>query len=265
MEDNDRRAPRGASGQPQDAVPPAGGGPSPLVRGRSLSDLVRAEVERMILEGVLAPNQRVNENALAQALGVSRGPIREACSSLAGMGLMEAIPNRGFFVRSLSEEEARDVAEARAGVFAYCARLLASRVTADEIEDLRRLVAEMDRQARAGDATGYYDSNLEFHGTVARLCGNRRLCEIYEGLVRELHIQRLRGLGSAEAMLASNAGHRALVEALAARDPSAAFEAARLNAARGIARSFPERDSTPGQEDTAPASPRPRRDAPARR
>lgn len=221
------------------AAPDGEGGAAPVVRARSLSDQVRAAIERMILDGALAPNQRVNENALAQALGVSRGPVREACSSLAGMGLMEAIPNRGFFVRALSEEEARDVAEARTGVFAYCARLFATYATPADLARLRELVEEMERQAKASDSAGYYDTNLEFHGTVAARCGNRRLAEIYAGLVRELHIHRLRGLGNIEAMLDSNAGHRALVEALAARDPAAAFEAARMNAARGMTRSFP--------------------------
>ena len=255
--DDDRDAlRRGGAGRQGGADPRQ---ESLVVRARSLSDQVRAAVERMILDGTLVPNQRVNENALAQALGVSRGPVREACSSLAGMGLMEAVPNRGFFVRALSEEEAQDLAEARSGIFASCARLLAARITPDQLVRLRAMVAEMEAQAKASDSTGYYDMNLGFHAFVAEHCGNRRLGEIYAGLVRDLHIHRLRALGSTEAMLASNAGHAALVEALAAGDPSAAFEAAWLNAARGMARSFPEPPALVAARPEGSAGGRPRR------
>ena len=59
----------------------------------------------MMVEGEFAPNERINENVLAQRLGVSRGPIREACSGLAAIGLVQIIPNRGFFVSALSSAE----------------------------------------------------------------------------------------------------------------------------------------------------------------
>src|SRR5258707_360893 len=91
--------------------------PIEFLRTRSLASVVQAEIERLIVGGELTPNERINENALAQRLGVSRGPIREACSALAAMGLMQIIPYRGFFVRELSEKEAIDVSEARAGIF----------------------------------------------------------------------------------------------------------------------------------------------------
>ncbi|MET1026043.1 MAG: GntR family transcriptional regulator, partial [Dongiaceae bacterium] len=86
-----------------------------FLRTRSLANVVQHEIERMIVDGELKPNERVNENALAQRLRVSRGPIREACSALAAIGLIEIVPNRGFFVRALSDEEALDLSEARAG------------------------------------------------------------------------------------------------------------------------------------------------------
>ena len=79
-----------------------------FLRTRSLANVVQAEIERMIIDGELKPNERVNENALSQRLGVSRGPIREACSALSAIGLIETIPNRGFFIRALSNDEALD-------------------------------------------------------------------------------------------------------------------------------------------------------------
>src|SRR3546814_20774563 len=80
-----------------------------VLRTRSLANVVQAEIERMIIDGELKPNERVNENGLSQLLGVSRGPIREACSALAAMWLIQLIPNRGFFIRALSRSEERRV------------------------------------------------------------------------------------------------------------------------------------------------------------
>lgn len=212
--------------------------PITFLRTRSLTNVVQAEIERMIVDRELKPKERVNENALAQKLGVSRGPIREACSALAAMGLIEVIPNRGFFVRSLSDEEAEEVAEARAGVLAYVGMLLADRITDERIAMLRDLIARMDEAAETGDAGLYYPINLAFHNALIEMCGNRRLARIYRGLVRELHIHRYRGQAGGQVLKTSNAEHKAIVEALAARDPMAAFDAVRTHIHRGLQRNL---------------------------
>jgi DNA-binding GntR family transcriptional regulator len=210
--------------------------PIDFLRTRSLANVVQHEIERMIVEGEFTPNERINENALAQKLGVSRGPIREACSALAALGLIQIIPNRGFFVRELSESEARDVSEARAGVFACMAMLLAERITEAEVAGLTRLVDRMDALAKTAEVSDYYPVNLEFHSEIARLCGNMRLGQIYLGLARELHIQRYRALSSGDVLDVSNAEHRAILDALAARDPVKAFMAGRAHIVNGMSR-----------------------------
>lgn len=212
-----------------------------FLRTRSLTNVVQAEIERMIVEGELQPNQRVNENALAQKLGVSRGPIREACNALAAMGLLEIIPNRGFFVRSLSEAETYEVAIARAGVFAYICMIFAERITDAEVKELRTLVNRMDKAASSSDVSAYYPMNVAFHETILRLCGNQRLAQVYRGLVRDLHIHLYgahvyRALIGASTLAISNAEHRAIVDALAARDPMRAFEAAHAHLRNSLER-----------------------------
>lgn len=207
-----------------------------FLRTRSLSSVVQAEIERMIVDGELAPNERVNENALAQQLRVSRGPIREACSALSAMGLIEIIPNRGFFVRALSDEEALEVSQARAGIFACMAMLLAERVTDAQVAILRGLVDRMDEIVPTGEVSIYYPVNLEFHEQLARMCGNKRLGQIYLGLARELHIQRYRALSSGDVLHVSNAEHRAILDAVAAHDQVRAFKAAQAHILNGIIR-----------------------------
>ncbi|WGF89128.1 FCD domain-containing protein [Marinivivus vitaminiproducens] len=210
--------------------------PIDFLRTRSLANVVQAEIERMIIDGELQPNERVNENALAQRLGVSRGPIREACSAIGAMGLIEVIPNRGFFVRALTNDEAYDLSVARAGVFACLTMMAAERVTDEELRPLAALIEKMEAIADTGDVHTYYPLNLEFHRHVTALGGNVRLAQIYQSFVRELHIQRYRALSSGDTLHVSNSEHRAILDALTARDPDAALKAGRLHIMNGIVR-----------------------------
>lgn len=207
-----------------------------FLRTRSLSNVVQAEIERMIIEGELKPNERINENAISQRLGISRGPLREACSAIAAMGLIEIIPNRGFFVRALSNDEAQDLSHARAGVFACMATLLAEKITDKELDILAGLLKKMDAIVKTGVVHDYYPVNLEFHRQIAHMAGNNRLESIYQSFVRELHIQRYRALSSPDVLSVSNTEHRAIYDALKARDAMQAFVAARAHITNGIVR-----------------------------
>lgn len=207
-----------------------------FLRTNSLANVVQTEVERMIVSGDLTPNERINEYALAQRLGVSRGPVREACSALAALGLIQIIPKRGFFVRELSESEALDVSEARAAIFASMVMSLAERRTSEQLEILTGLVDRMDAIVPTGEVSVYYPVNLEFHAQLAHMAGNHRLAQIYASLVRELHIQRYRALASADVLQISNAEHRRIVEAVAEGDAIKAFQVARAHILNGIKR-----------------------------
>ena len=85
------------------------------------------------------------------------------------------------------------------------------------------MVGAIDEAASAGDVEGYYRLNLEFHHGLFSLTGNARLTQIYDGVVRELHLCRVKALSQAGALRASNAEHRTIIETLAKRDPQQAF------------------------------------------
>lgn len=216
-----------------------------FLRTRSLANVVQAEIERMIIDGEFKPNERVNENGLSQRLGVSRGPIREACSALAAMGLIEIIPNRGFFVRALSNDEALDLSVARAGIFGCMVMMLAEHVTTAQIAILRALLQRMDEIVELGDVHVYYPVNLEFHRQLAQMAGNNRLSMIYQSFVRELHIQRYRALSSPDVLHISNAEHTEIVDAIEARDPMRALIAGRAHILNGIVRT--QKAGQPGE------------------
>ncbi|MEX1056149.1 MAG: GntR family transcriptional regulator, partial [Natronospirillum sp.] len=82
-----------------------------LRRHKSLTTLVSEEVERLIISGELKPGDRINEHRLADRLNVNRGVLREARSGLIRSGLLKSDPNRGVFVRTVSNEELRENSE----------------------------------------------------------------------------------------------------------------------------------------------------------
>src|SRR6266446_1724794 len=95
-----------------------------LLQGHSLSGVVQHEIERAILSGELPAGTHLNENALATKLGVSRGPVREACRALAELGLVQLIPNRGVFIRHMNQADAQEVYDLRAGLIGLAGSLL---------------------------------------------------------------------------------------------------------------------------------------------
>ncbi len=193
-----------------------------FLRSQSLPEVVALEIERMIMEGELPPGARVNENALATKLNVSRGPVREACRKLEQARLLEVIVNRGAFVRQLTFDEAFELHHIRQAL--NCAGLarLAKRIEQDQLADLDDLVARMEKAAKKGDAATYYPLNLEFHSRTLSDSGWTRMTELYLGVEKELRLFRARFAVSAEDLLNANADHRAIVDALRAGDAETA-------------------------------------------
>lgn len=193
-----------------------------LRRSQTLVSICEAEIARLILEGELGRGERINEVALAARLGVSRGPLREACRSLAQAGLLEVQINRGFFIRKHDRKDVVDLYDLRAGLMRMAGELAAQRIADADLRRLRDLLAAMDA-ARAGmDTDRFRELNTEFHAVLVTASDNRRLQQMYDGLARELRLFRRRGIASAEAMDASGREHRAIVEAIADRDPARA-------------------------------------------
>lgn len=197
-----------------------------ILKANSLSSVLLREIERMIIDGAFQSGERLNENALAARFQVSRGPVREAFRALAEKGLVQIIPNRGAFIRQVSRREAEECYELRAGLFALAGRLLAERITDQQLTQLKDMIVAMEEAAERHSLEDYYPLNLKFHESILKFVGNRRLEEDYFGLINELHLFRERGLLHGGGLAVSNAEHREIVAALEARDPLRASEAA---------------------------------------
>ncbi|HZA92315.1 MAG TPA: FCD domain-containing protein [Gemmatimonadales bacterium] len=196
-----------------------------LLRSHSLPMLLEREIEQVILNGQFNPGDRINEKELALRFGISRGPVREALRTLEATGLVEQIPNRGVFVRQLTAAQADDIYEVRAALFALAGRLLAERATDEEIERLRAFVRAMDIAIEKDNFDSYARENFALHEYIVERAGNGTLAGQYLALIKQLRLYRARSLMFGNAMLASNAEHHEMVEAIAARDPERAYAA----------------------------------------
>ncbi|HAA91094.1 MAG: hypothetical protein CMM48_13695 [Rhodospirillaceae bacterium] len=205
-----------------------------LVKPRSLASVAQEEIEQRIVSGVLRPGARINENSLAAELGISRGPIREACRALAEMGLLQFIVNRGCFVREVTEKDAIDVYDLRASLMRLAGETLALRITDDQIDVLSEMVERMTNAAAKADFESYYELNREFHDRIIEFADNTRLRSICDGLSKELHLYRRQSLsvGFAE----SDREHRQILAALVARDPERAGGALAAHIQKGKTR-----------------------------
>lgn len=187
--------------------------------------LVQKELERMILAGDLAAGAKLNEASLADLLGVSRGPVREAFRALEESGLVRLEKNRGVFVRQISVAEADEIYEVRAALDEWVGRRLAQTATADELKELRSIVDRMDRAAAKNDVDAYYPLNLEFHDRLVAFTGNAKLLATYRRLVNELNLFRRQTLAHGGTLTVSTREHRDIVDKIASGNGAAAGKA----------------------------------------
>mgnify|MGYP002634400500 CR=1 FL=1 len=207
-----------------------------VLRNATLSQVVQGEIEKIILSGAFQPGEKLNEKMLADRLGVSRGPVREAFQALHARGLVEMIPNRGVFVQQITRHDAVAIYDVRAGLFGTACRLLAERITTGQVAELKSLVAQMDEVGARRDLDAYFPLNLAFHAAIVTGTGNAMLANTYFGMVSRLQLFRARGLVHGGGFESSNIEHRTILEGLDARNPRAAFEAGFMHVQAGKAR-----------------------------
>jgi DNA-binding GntR family transcriptional regulator len=188
-------------------------------------DEIRDQVRGMIQRGELRPGERVNEQALANHIGVGRNSAREALRALEQAGLVRIVPNRGAEVRRLSLEEAMDLYEIRAGLSRTAGRLAALRLTGDEEQALSTLIEKMDAALASRDAGEYQALNNEFHRQLMNATKNPRLIKINQAVEEELTLYLYKGVYSYTQMQRSAKEHRDLFEALRTGQADAAAQA----------------------------------------
>lgn len=206
----------------------------------TLAGEVRSEIERMIVEGELAASEKLNEIALSNAMGVSRGTVREAIRTLADSGLVDLVANRGAFVHETTLPEVRNLYELRGAIFAMACASAARRVADGDgarlIRQLEANLAKMRVVHDGNDTDKYYRLNIEFHDLLMQGAQNPKAKTIYDNLVKEMHLFRRKGLSIATNIAKSIEEHDAILNAVKAGDAERARAAAEMHIVSGLGR-----------------------------
>jgi DNA-binding GntR family transcriptional regulator len=152
----------------------AGATTLPFTRA-NLREQIKDVLLQRIVGGTYPPGSRIVETRVAQELGVSQGPVREALRDLEQLGCVVHEPYRGCSVRAFSVDELLDAFPVRAALEALAARLAAERITDAELRKLDRLLERMRLAAQRGDAHDQSQANASFHATIVRAARNSTL------------------------------------------------------------------------------------------
>lgn len=179
----------------------------------------------MIRRGDLQPGERLLEDRLAEQLGVSRNPVREALRALENTGLVEVRPRRGAHVATLDPERAVELLELRAELEAFAAQLAARRRTSEQLDEIRAVLESGREATAANDVVKAASAHRQFHLAIERAAANSYLGPAVEPLraqtelVFSLLVDRRGIVGWSE--------HVDILAAIEAGDPDAAQRATR--------------------------------------
>lgn len=185
---------------------------------KPLREVVFESLREAIIQGILKPGERLMEIQLAEEMGVSRTPVREAIRKLELEGFVVMVPRKGAYVARISLKDIADVFEIRASLEALAAGLAAERITAEELEELERCVVQTSEMAEKESLDNVVQIDTNFHDLIYKASRNQRLTQIIS-LLRE-QIQRFRSISLAHPGRSHEAleEHKHLVEAIADRN-----------------------------------------------
>jgi|LakMenEpi03Aug12_release.lakeMendotaPanAssembly.Ray.scaffolds.fasta_scaffold291432_2 DNA-binding GntR family transcriptional regulator len=189
-----------------------------LADRRLLHETVIDQLRDLIVQGELAPETKLNERVLAERLGTSRTPLREAIKFLASEGLVELLPNRGAVVAALKAEKMKEVFVVLGALEALAGELACRNATEDDIADIRALHFHMLAHHASGELAQYFKYNQQIHSRIMDCAGNATLAASYRSL--NAHVKRARYLANLSRERWDKAVHEhgEILDALTRRD-----------------------------------------------
>ena len=183
-----------------------------------LRDVVFNTLRRAILKGELKPGERLMEITLADKLGVSRTPIREAIRKLELEGLVVMAPRKGAKVASITERDLNDVLEVRKGMEVLAISLACKRITGEELEKLETIEQSFQKLIESGNLTELAEMNVKFHDTIYQATNNQRLVQLLNNLREQMYRYRMEYLKDIAVRRTLAEEHKAICRALRERD-----------------------------------------------
>jgi DNA-binding GntR family transcriptional regulator len=193
-----------------------------------VADRLRERIHSQLLK----PGEWIDEKAVCEELGISRTPLREALKVLHAESLVELVPRRGCYVKTLDGEGLQELFPVMATLEGLCARMAVEHCTPEKLTALERVHDRLEAAAAAGDVNRYFDDNHVFHRAVQELSGNRWLQRITSELRGVLQLARQKQLTLPGRLAESLEEHRAIMEAFRQHEPQKAQQAMEMHLCR---------------------------------
>lgn len=190
-----------------------------------LRDVVFNTLRQAILRGELKPGERLLEIHLANKLGVSRTPIREAIRKLELENLVVMVPRKGAVVAEITEKSLRDVLEVRRALEALAVKLACEKIQKQEIEELKEAAIEFETALKTGDVTVYAEADVKFHDIIYRTTDNQRLIQLLYNLREQMYRYRVEYLKREDSHEILLTEHQHIIRMLELRNVDQAVEA----------------------------------------
>lgn len=194
-----------------------------------LRDVVFKTLRQAILTGELKPGERLMEIHLANQLGVSRTPIREAIRMLELEGLVTMIPRRGAEVAHITQKSLQDVLEVRRALDALAVELACERITESELTKLREACNHFAQVTKTMDATQIAKADVELHDIIVQAANNIRLKQLVSNLSEQMYRYRFEYIKDASKHEQLIKEHEIIFNAIAAKDKETAAQAVKTH------------------------------------
>lgn len=209
-----------------------------------LRDVVFNTLRQKILTGELKPGERLMEIHLADQLGVSRTPIREAIRKLELEGLVTMIPRRGAEVAQITEKNLRDVLEVRRALDALAVELACERITQDELNELKLACDHFEAETKKKNANQVARADVALHDIILKASGNDRLMQMISNFSQQMYRYRLEYVKDDTNYEKLIREHRVIYEAIRDQDKETGAKAIKAhidNQERAVIRMISER------------------------
>jgi len=215
---------------------------------KSLREEVYESLKKSILHGKLKGGQRLIEETLADQIGISRTPVREAFHKLERDDLVTKLPKGGFAVREFTKEDVDEIFGIRSALESYAAYLTTLHITPDKLAQLEKKVKESEAALEKGDDERVVELNTEFHDFLYKSCKSKKLFEMINNFRDYFYRYRSLLLHTERGMNYSIDDHRRMLEAMKKKNPRLVERLVRNHLARGkdiILKEVSERRITP--------------------
>ncbi len=185
-----------------------------IKKDKTIRQKVYHHIREEILKGAIAPRERLIEAKIAEEIGTSRTPVREALHNLELEKLVVSIPRVGYVVRGMDMEEVEQICDIRAAIEGLAIAWATAKQRDRLLQALKKNIENQKKHIAKGDLNGYVELDAQFHDIIARLAGSDRLLELTQTLRRHMLRYRIQCIYMTETAERSMHGHERIVTAI---------------------------------------------------